>query len=344
MRSLVLTLLFLAPAASAVAIEWLPVGDPGHANYPLTDYGGVAYSFEIAWLEVSNAEYAGFLSAVAEQSDPNDLWNANMGTNALGGIEREGLPGSYVYTLRPDMANKPVNYVSFWDAVRFVNWLHNDTPIGIQDSTTTEDGAYTLTAQTIADNSVTRNPDARFGVPTRNEWIKAAYYDGNTQSYYLSPAQSQSVMNFGAPGDDDGNTCNCHRGIGVLEDGGSYALSVSPWGTYDQGGNVEEWIDFIIATDREWLGSSYGGGEAFATVTAVTRRVNPGQEIINLGFRVVKLGSMPVPLLGPLAAIGLIGAVLVTGLVAARRFPSGSIGGGQAESSDPPPGLVRVLC
>jgi len=302
---------------SAVAIDWVPVGDPGNANYPLSNYGGVAYSFEIARLEVSNAEYAGFLNAVAE-TDPNDLWNSNMGTSAVGGIEREGLPGSYVYTLRLNMANKPVNFVTFWDAVRFVNWLHNDSPIGNQDSTTTEDGAYTLTAQAIADNSVTRNEDARFGVPTRNEWIKAGYYDGDTKSYYFSPAQSQSVMNTGAPVDDDGNTCNCNRGFSVVEEGGAYALSVSPWGTYDQGGNVEEWIDLIIFTDREWLGSSFGGGEGGAIVTSISRRLNPGFELLNLGFRVVNLSAAPVPTLLPTAVFGLICVVLVTGLVAAK--------------------------
>ena len=37
-----------------------------------------------------------------------------------------------------------MNYVSFYDALRFANWLHNGQPSGPQDSTTTEDGAYTF--------------------------------------------------------------------------------------------------------------------------------------------------------------------------------------------------------
>ena len=36
-----------------------------------------------------------------------------------------------------DNDNRPVNYVSFWDAARFSNWLHNG-----QGSGDTESGAY----------------------------------------------------------------------------------------------------------------------------------------------------------------------------------------------------------
>ncbi len=41
-----------------------------------------------------------------------------------------------------DWAEGPVNWVSFWDAARFVNWLHNGQPTGAQGLGTTEDGAY----------------------------------------------------------------------------------------------------------------------------------------------------------------------------------------------------------
>ena len=36
-----------------------------------------------------------------------------------------------------DLANRPVNYVSFGDAARFANWLHNG-----QGNGDTESGAY----------------------------------------------------------------------------------------------------------------------------------------------------------------------------------------------------------
>ena len=50
-----------------------------------------------------------------------------------------------------------MNNVSFWNALRFSNWLHNGQPIGAQGNGTTEDGAYTITALGITSNSITRN-------------------------------------------------------------------------------------------------------------------------------------------------------------------------------------------
>jgi hypothetical protein len=43
------------------------------------------------------------------------------------------------------MDDKPVIAVSWFDALRFINWLENGQPVGLQDASTTEDGAYTFT-------------------------------------------------------------------------------------------------------------------------------------------------------------------------------------------------------
>ena len=73
-----------------------------------------------------------------------------------------------------DWANRPVNYVSFWDAARFANWLHNGQPTGPQGPGTTEGGAYhDVGNQTLFG----RNAGAKFFIPTENEWYKAAYHD-----------------------------------------------------------------------------------------------------------------------------------------------------------------------
>jgi hypothetical protein len=126
---------------AAMMIDFVPVGNPGNAPDPTTGFGAVADPFQIGKYEVTNAQYAVFLNAVAA-TDPNGLYASTMGTNARAGITQSGASGSYVYYVKRAMGDKPVNYVSFWDACRFCNWLHNGQPSGPQGATTTEDGAY----------------------------------------------------------------------------------------------------------------------------------------------------------------------------------------------------------
>ena len=86
-------------------------------------------------------------------------------------ITRSGSDGSYSYAVNSGFGPNPVNHVSFFDAMRFVNWLQNG-----QGSGGTETGVYT-----ISDGiSETRNPSASFWLPSENEWYKAAYYDPRT--------------------------------------------------------------------------------------------------------------------------------------------------------------------
>ena len=77
--------LSLAPAASAVTIDWVTVGDPGNA-VDTPAFGDVAYVYRISRTEVTNDQYAEFLNAVAA-TDANALYNTNMGSG-FGGITR----------------------------------------------------------------------------------------------------------------------------------------------------------------------------------------------------------------------------------------------------------------
>ena len=182
MRSLILTAaLLVALPVGAVNIEYVAVRDPGNppdtaANCPdnAPDCGSVPYDYAISKYEVTNAQYAEFLNLVAVPADPAGLYNeANPGIGVI--IE---IPGGILgYYLKAGFENKPVTYVSFWDALRFANWLHNGQPRGIEDETTTEDGAYTITASGVSQITIDRNEGAQAFVPTNNEWYKAAYYE-----------------------------------------------------------------------------------------------------------------------------------------------------------------------
>src|SRR5882672_3463920 len=149
-RSSLLLSLLIASSASAVTMDWTPIGNPGNAcdTQPVAGegtgcFGAVGYSYNIGTYEVTNAQYAEFLNAKAA-ADPLGLYSESMGGpsvggSVFGGIARSGSSGSYTYSVLAGRGDKPVNFVSFYRAMRFANWLNNG-----QGSGDTETGAYTL--------------------------------------------------------------------------------------------------------------------------------------------------------------------------------------------------------
>jgi formylglycine-generating enzyme len=274
-RTLVtLILLSLPPMpVQAVTIETVPVGNSNNAADPVPAdpmktccYGSVAENYRIGVYEITNAQYAEFLNAVAA-TDTHELFHPLMHEFVRGGILRSGVEGSYQYTPKEHFADKPVNYISFWDAARFVNWMHNGQPTGAQDASTTEEGAYNLGGETFPLNrSVTRQPGARWFLPSEDQWYKAAYYDPrraadggppNDDHYWgyatqsddpPIPATSDRFGNVDNPGPNVANyllSVVWNRAKGNVSTVGS-AGAPSFYGTYDQAGNLWEWNEEII--------------------------------------------------------------------------------------------------
>lgn len=271
-------------------IVFVNVTNAGNGPDDRTGYGAVPYNFRIGKFEINNNQYVAFLNAVAAE-DTYQLYTTNMFLNQHGGIERSGAPGDYTYAPKPGMGHKAVTFAGFWDAVRFVNWLHNGQPVGPQDKFTTEDGAYTLTSENALSDSLVRNPNARFWVPTENEWYKAAYHHPQLQGgppgdYWLTPIRSDfPPISEPPPGNGfSGNTC-CGA-TGTVTDIGAYLGSASYYGTYDQGGNVVEWNDAVVFPQtRAWR----GGGWSYDDLLTFANERNfdsPEYEGDDGGFRV----------------------------------------------------------
>jgi formylglycine-generating enzyme required for sulfatase activity len=305
-------LLFAFPAQAEVNIEWVTVGDAGNAA-DTTGYGAVSYEYQIGKYEVTNAQYAEFLNAVAA-ADPGRLYGAGM-DSGTGGITRSGSSGSYSYSTISGRENMPVVRVSFWDVIRFANWLHNGQPTGAQDDTTTEDGAYV-----VMDSTVGRNAGAAVFLASEDEWYKAAYYKGGGTSagYWAYPIGSDTPPTCEEPPTVTLNSANCDGPPWDLSDVGSYSGSASPAGTFDQGGNVWELNEGMLnASTRSARGGYFGGGAGF--LAASFRNGWPvNGEVSTSGFRVARLvPAPPVPSLSPFALATL---CTLLGLAGLRRL------------------------
>lgn len=317
---IVLAICYSCTWCSAVSadliIDWTTVGDPGNAPDPATGnhFGAVDYSFQISTHEVTNAQYAAFLNSVGSM-DVIGLYNSNME------IARTGRPGMFTYSVDAMFAQRPVRYVSYMDAMRFANWLHNGQPTGNIGQGTTEAGAYTITDGL----SEVRSSAARFFIPNENEWYKAAYYDARDalhfgpsfdDHYWAYPTQSEFVPFAEAP-PGLGNSVNADSTVGDVTDVGAYVDEASFYGTYDQGGNVSEWNESVISDiARGVRGGDWSSG-ALITGAAFRAGLDPNTENGMVGLRIAAVPE-PTPLLfGCLLMVAIAGWKWVRSLVPA---------------------------
>ena len=285
---------FTGPLAPPrVAIETVPVGNPGNAD-DTQSFGGVDYVYNIGRFEVTAGQYTRFLNAVAD-ADTYGLYNASMWNDSLGcKIERTGSSPNYEYRVADDWAVRPVNYVSWGDAARFANWLHNGQPTGAQDLSTTEDGSYCLDGATSNAElvAIVRDQDATWVIPSEDEWYKAAYHknDGVTGNYFDNPTNTNSDPSNRLVGPDPGNNANFSDSLHTIGSPyyrtvvGDFENSESPYDTLDQGGNVWEWTEEVFGGLLGVRGGSFDSGSVrrIASLFATP----PSNESGSIGFRV----------------------------------------------------------
>ena len=242
--------------------------------------GAITYEYSIGKYEVTAGQYADFLNAVAA-TDTYGLYNTNMSSDSLGcQIQRSGTSGNYTYSVAVDYANRPVNYVSWGDAARFSNWVQNGqpglvTPVA-QNQYSTENGTYTLNGATTnaALMAVSRNAGSTWAIASEDEWYKAAYYKGgsNNAGYWDYATSSNTAPSNVLSSTDPGNTATYYAN-GVYTVGspyyrtevGAHENSASPYGTFDQGGNVWEWNETVVADPSVLLSSRRMRGGAFSS-------------------------------------------------------------------------------
>ena len=215
------------------------------------------------------------------------------------------------------MGDKPVNFVSWFDAARVSNWYQN----GATSSSSTETGAYTLGGGLVPPFV---NANATFYIPTEEQWYKAAYYKGGgtNAGYWDYATQSDSEPTAVTAG---------LTGVGSAGSAGNFAnyLSAADWngqngnvttvgtnggpgayGTFDMSGNIREWNEDRhnsvdpFSTERGFRGG-YWGEDAFNLSSSSRATTTAYLESPDVGFRLAAPVVVPEPSTYAMALAGL---------------------------------------
>jgi hypothetical protein len=250
---------------------------------PTSGYGIVNNDYRMGKFEITNSQWNAFINSYATPTgNPFTAYNLNAyftGTNV------------------------PTNRVSWYEAAQFVNYLNTSTGNQAAYKFTGDQGTsnYTLGVWNISDagynsSNPFRNSNAHYFMPTEDEWVKAAYWNGTGLQAYATTSNSTPVAGV------DGNFNGV---VGQPWDVGSGSEELN--GTFDMMGNVWEWMenpyyngDYVFDCDRGVRSGAYNYSRSFLSSF---RLYGPSDEHRNTGFRVA---SVPEPTALSLLALGAI--------------------------------------
>ncbi|MEM1166419.1 MAG: SUMF1/EgtB/PvdO family nonheme iron enzyme [Planctomycetota bacterium] len=285
----------LTYAEVASEFDWATIGALGNAAYdgPEENFmgtyfvgrGSVDYEYQIAKTEINTGQWIEFANALAPLVGTDHPAAQYARVDPLSwGATRDVLSGDNTYLLVPEFggASAPVLGIEWVAAAVYSNWLHNGKSIE-GDSLLT--GAYDVASfsETINGFFDPRNfeplPGARFRLPTRDEWMKAGFYDPNrfgegeggwwTHANMKTEASQPGFPSEPGPWDgaigippellQGGETSAQLIQFGfntlvaaLMIPPGSYPDSVSPWGLLDVSGGASEHLS-LTAEDVETI-------------------------------------------------------------------------------------------
>jgi len=285
-----LMVVILALAASASAdtfgtgdnqfiIDFVPIS--GSTN-PTSGYGIVNNDYRMGTFEITNDQWTKFITAYgAPTGDPADAYDSDSYWTG---------------------SNIPTNAVSWLEAAQFVNYLNTSTGRQAAYKFTGTQGTsnYTLGVWEAGDTGYNasnpyRNSKAFYFLPTEDEWVKAAYWNGTNLRTYATKNGSTPIAGVYSK-----YSSSSPWGVGS----GSEELN----GTYDMMGNVFEWTEspydsgqYQSGSFRSLRGGSYSSYDVSALASYSRNSVNPIYDYNLVGFRVA---SVPEPATVLLLSLG----------------------------------------
>ena len=151
--------------------------------------------------------------------------------------------------------------------------------------------------------AVTREPEWLWSLPTEDEWYKAAYHQNNgpTGDYWEYPTRTDNPPSNDLVTPDPGNNAtfvDAGWTIGppyYRTETAAHENSASPYGTYDQGGNLWEWNEAVLPGHPWAVRGGRGGGFLSASyllyLSPLHRRMasGPAPATDDFGFRVARI-------------------------------------------------------
>lgn len=235
----------------------------GPFDYPGVHVGGVDYEYRIATRELTTQEYYEFVVAYFP------IFTKNNGASVYPPFSGRwiSLTSGFPQIDDPETDLRRPATMGWEYAARYVNWLHNGK---VNEEWAFETGVYDTSTFTINDDGTwnhqeTHHPNARFWIPSRDEWTKAAYWDPDKDAgkggYWRFPNTSDIEPIPSLLPENGGE-----RNAGSFVDGWpldveSFPNVKSPWGLLDMAGGAAEHTETEFLDDyypqRWWVGSNY---------------------------------------------------------------------------------------
>ena len=265
-------------------LDFVTVGNPGNAADD-TGYGAVADTFRMGTYEVSR-------DMITKANDLGSLEITLADMTSYGG----------------NGVDKPATGVSWNEAARFVNWLNVNAGYAAAYKFDVQPGGggYSANANLVLwafgdagynANNLYRNSNAKYVLPSENEWYKAAYFSTNGSTYYNYATGSDTAPTAVAGGTTPG-TAVYGQSTATGPTNITLAGGLSPYGTMGQDGNVWEWnesaydgTNSVSSESRGIRGGSWGFTE-YSLRSSLRDYFDPTFVYYGVGFRVA---SVPEP-------------------------------------------------